>query len=80
MAKFNLGNFLNDNVFKTDTVKQFTSTIGGVFSKGMNLFDGLTSNILNMSKGLSSMISSPFLMPVLLCGAGIFIAIRLKMI
>ena len=43
MAKFNLGNYLNENVFKTDGMKQFTSTIGGVFSKGMNLFDGLTS-------------------------------------
>ena len=77
---FNLGNYLNDNVFKTDTMHQITSGVGSILGKGMNLFDGLTSNILNMSKGLSSMLSSPFLMPLLLCGAGIFIAIRLKVI
>ena len=77
---FNFGNWMNDNIFKTNELKQITGGIGSIFGKGMNLFDGLTSNILNMSKGLSSMISSPFLMPLLLCGTGIFIAIRLKMI
>ena len=77
---FNFGNWMNDNVFKTNEMKQITGGIVSIFGKGMNLFDGLTSNILNMSKGLSSMISSPFLMPLLLCGAGIFIAVRLKII
>ena len=80
MAKFNLGNFLNDNIFKTDTMHQITSTVGGIFGKGMNLFDGLTSNILNMSKGLTSMLSSPILLPALAIGGIVFILIRTKMI
>ena len=80
MAKFNLGNYLNDNVFKTDGMRQFTSTIGGVFNKGMKLFDGFTSNFLNMSKGLSSMINSPILLPALAIGGIVFILIRTKMI
>ena len=80
MAKFNLGDYLNQHVFKTNTMKQITGGIGSVFNKGLKLFDGITSNFLNMSKGLSSMINSPFIMPVLLCAGGIFIAIRLKVL
>ena len=77
---FNLGNYLNDNIFKTDTMHQITSGVGSIFGKGLSFVDAMSNNILNMSKGLTSMLSSPFLMPLLLCGAGIFIAIRLKVI
>ena len=77
---FNFGDWMNNNIFKTNEMKQVTSTIGGVFSKGMNLFDGLTSNILNMSKGLTNMLSSPILLPALAIGGIVFILIRTKMI
>ena len=77
---FNFGNWMNDNIFKTNEMKQITGGIGSIFGKGISFVEGMSNNILNMSKGLTNMLSSPFLMPVLLCGAGIFIAIRLKVL
>ena len=77
---FNFGNWMNDNIFKTNELKQITGGIGSIFGKGLSFMEGMSNNILNMSKGLTNMLSSPFLMPVLLCGAGIFIAIRLKVL
>ena len=77
---FNLGNYLNDNVFKTDTMHQITSGVGSIFGKGLSFIDGMSNNIMNMSKGLTNMISSPFLMPLLLIGGSIFIMVRLKVL
>ena len=77
---FNLGNYLDDIVFKTDTMHQITSGFGSILGKGLSFVDTMSNNIMNMTKGLTNMISSPFLMPLLLCGAGIFIAVRLKVI
>ena len=75
---FNLGNYLNDNVFKSDTMHQITSGIGGIFGKGFSFLDGMTNNILNFSKGLTNMISSPFLLPALAIGGIVFIMISRK--
>ena len=77
---FNLGDYLNQNVFRTDGMKQFTSGVGSIFGKGLSFIDGMSNNIMNMSKGLTNMISSPFLMPLLLIGGSIFIMVRLKVI
>ena len=77
---FNFGDWMNNNIFKTNEMKQITGGIGSIFGKGMNLFDGLTSNILNMSKGLTNMLSSPILLPALAIGGIVFILIRTKMI
>ena len=77
---FNFGNWMNDNVFKTNEMKQITGGIGSIFGKGISFMEGMSNNILNMSKSFSNMLSSPFLMPVLLIGGGIFIAIRLKVL
>ena len=77
---FNFGNWMNDNIFKTNEMHQITSGVGSIFGKGLSFIDGMSNNIMNMSKGLTNMLSSPFLMPVLLIGGGIFIAIRLKVL
>ena len=77
---FNLGNYLNDNVFKTDTMHQITSGVGSIFGKGLSFVDAMSNNILNMSKGLTNMLSSPILLPALAIGGIVFILIRTKMI
>ena len=77
---FNFGDWMNNNIFKTNEMKQITSGVGSILGKGMNLFDGLTSNILNMSKGLTNMLSSPILLPALAIGGIVFILLRTKMI
>ena len=59
---FNFGNWMNDNIFKTNEIKQLTGGIGSIFGKGLSFMEGMSNNILNMSKGLTNMLSSPFLM------------------
>ena len=75
---FNLGNYLNDNVF--DKLKPVTGFFGSIANTGLNLFEGMSKNFLQISQGIGSMLSSPIILPaILLCG-GIFVAIRLKVI
>ena len=59
---FNFGDWMDNNIFKTNELKQITSGVGSIFGKGLSFIDGMSNNILNMSKGLTNMLSSPFLM------------------
>ena len=77
---FNFGNWMNDNVFKTNEMKQIIGGIGSIFGKGISFMEGMSNNILNMSKGLTNMLSSPILLPALAIGGIVFILIRTKMI
>ena len=75
---FNLGNYLNDNVF--DKMKPVTGFIGSIANTGLNLFQGLSQNFLKIGQGVGNLLNSSFLLPVLLIGSGLFIMIRLKII
>ena len=77
---FNLGNYLNDNVFKIGPIKDITNLFGQIGNTGLNLFQSLSSNLMNISKGVGNLLNSSFLLPVLLIGSGLFIMIRLKVI
>ena len=77
---FNFGDWMNNNIFKTNEMKQITGGIGSIFGKGISFMEGMSNNILNMSKGLTNMLSSPILLPaVAICGIA-FILLRTKMI
>ena len=76
MAKFNFGNFLNDNIFKTDEMRQITGFFGQIGNTGL----GMLKNMQNIGSGIGNMLNSSFLLPVLLVGGSIFIAVRLKII
>ena len=77
---FNFGDWMNNNKFKTKELKQITSGVGSIFGKGLSFIDGMSNNIMNMSKGLTNMLSSPILLPALAIGGIVFILIRTKMI
>ena len=77
---FNFGNWMNDNVFRTNEMKQISGGIGSIFGKGLSFMEGMSNNILNMSKGLTNMLSSPILLPALAIGGIVFILIRTKLI
>ena len=77
---FNVGDWMDNNIFKTNEMRQFTSGIGSIFGKGLSFVDGMSNNIMNMTKGLTNMISSPILLPILALGGIVFILIRTKMI
>ena len=75
---FNFGNWMNDNVFRE--LKPVTSFIGSIANTGLNFMEGMTKNMLQISKGVGSMLSSPIILPaIMLCGA-IFVGIRMKLI
>ena len=77
---FNFGDWMNNNIFKANEMKQITGGIGSIFGKGLSFMEGMSNNILNMSKGLTNMLSSPILLPALAIGGIVFILIRTKMI
>ena len=74
---FNVDDWMDNNIFKTNEMRQFTSGIGSIFGKGLSFVDGMSNNI---TKGLTNMISSPILLPILALGGIVFILIRTKMI
>ena len=80
MGKFNFGNWLNNNIFKTDEMKQITSVFGKIGNSTLSFVTGMMGNLQNIGSGIGNVLNSSFLMPVLLIGGGIFVAIRLKII
>ena len=80
MAKFNFGNWLNNNIFKTDEMKKITSVFGKIGNSTLSFVTGMMGNLQNIGSGIGNVLNSSFLMPVLLIGGGIFVAIRLKII
>ena len=57
MAKFNLGNYLQDNVFSKNEFKQFTSGISNIGGRIVNFGSTMMNNMLKMSTNLSSFMS-----------------------
>ena len=80
MGKFNFGNWLNNNVFKTDEMKQITSFFGKIGNTGLGFVTNMMGTVQNIGSGIGNMLNSSFLLPVLLVGGSIFIAVRLKII
>ena len=77
---FNFGNWMNDNVFKTGPVKDIGNFFGSIANTGLNFFQGMSQNLMNIGKGVGNLLNSSFLLPVLLVCGGIFVMIRLKVI
>ena len=77
---FNFGNWMNDNVFKIGPVKDIGYFFGSIANTGLNFFQGMSQNLMNIGKGVGNLLNSSFLLPVLLIGSGLFVMIRLKVI
>lgn len=80
MGKFNFGEFLNNNIFKTDEMKQITGFFGKIGNTGLGFVTGMMQNMQNIGSGIGNMLNSSFLLPVLLVGGAIFVSVRLKII
>ena len=75
MTKFNLGNFLNDEVFNKTEFKQFTRTIGSVTGQFIDYAKNMANNMLK----LSTMGSSYF--PIIIfSGVSLVVLWKLKII
>ena len=67
--------FFNDPVFK-----QIGNGISGTLGKFANFGMTMLDNMMKASTSISSFMSTPYFIYILLAGGGIFVAIRLKLI
>ena len=67
--------FFNDPVFK-----QIGNGISGTLGKFVNFGTGILDNMMKATTSITSFMSTPYFIYILLAGGGIFVAIRLKLI
>ena len=80
MGKFNLGNYLNDNVFSKTEFKQITGTIGSVTGQFVDYAKNMATNLMKMSQNLSSFMSTSYFPYIILGIGGIIVLFKLKVI
>ena len=80
MAKFNLGNYLQDNVFSKKEFKQFTGGISNISERIISFGSTMMNNMLKMSTNLSSFMSTSYF-PYIILGLGSIVVLwKLKVI
>lgn len=79
---FNLGNFLNDNVFKQKDFKNAIDRIGGfggtIINKGGQLLGNYFNLMMSATSGISKLLSSSMLPYVLIIAGVIIVGYKLK--
>ena len=80
MGKFNLGDFLNKEIFNQRQFKQFTSGISNIGGRIVNFGSTMMNNMLKMSTNLSSFMSTSYF-PYIILGLGSIVVLwKLKVI
>ena len=80
MAKFNLGNYLQENVFSKNEFKQFTSGISNISGRIISFGSTMMNNMLKISTNLSSFMSTSYF-PYIILGLGSIVVLwKLKVI
>ena len=80
MAKFNLGNYLNDNVFSKREFKDVTNTIGNFGGKILNFGSTMASNMLKLTTNLSNWMGSSYFPIIIFSGVSLVVLWKLKII
>ena len=80
MAKFNLGDFLQDNVFSKREFKQITGGISNIGGRFISFGSTMMNNMLKLSTNLSNWMGSSLFPIILISGAGLIILWKLKVI
>ena len=79
---FNLGNYLNDNVFQNKDVKSVTNKIGdiggSIYNKGSQLLGNYFNMLNSMTKRVGNFFGSTMMPYVLVIGAVIVIGYKFK--
>ena len=80
MGKFNLGNYLQDNVFSRTEFKQITNSIGNIGGKFLNFGSTMMNNMLKLSTNVSNFMGQSYF-PYLVLGIGSVVVLwKLKII
>ena len=80
MGKFNLGNYLNDNVFSKREFKEITGGIANIGGRLVSFSSTMMNNMLKLSTNLSNWMGSSLFPIILISGAGLIILWKLKVI
>ena len=77
---FNLGNYLNENIFSRHEFKQFTGTIGSIGGRFVNFGSTMMNNMLKLSTNVSNFMGQSYF-PYLVLGIGSVVVLwKLKII
>ena len=80
MSKFNLGDFLNKEVFSKREFKDVTNTIGNIGGKFLNFGSTMMNNMLKLSTNVSNFMGTSYFPIIVLSGASLIILWKLKVI
>ena len=80
MGKFNLGNYLNDNIFSKREFKDVTNTIGNIGGKFLNFGSTMMNNMLKLSTNVSNWMGSSYFPYIVLGIGGVIVLFKLKII
>ena len=80
MGKFNLGDFLNKEIFNKREFKEITGGIANIGGKFISFGSNMMNNMLKLSTNLSNWMGSSYFPIILISGAGLIILWKLKVI
>ena len=80
MGKFNLGDYLRDNVFNKADFKKFTAGIGTVAGGFVDYAKNMATNMMKMSQNVSSFLATSYFPYIVLGIGGIIVLFKLKII
>ena len=80
MSRFNLGNYLQENVFSKREFKDVTNTIGNIGGKFLNFSSNMMTNMLKLSTNLSNWMGSSYFPYVILGIGSVVVLWKLKII
>ena len=80
MGRFNLGNYLQENVFSKNEFKQFTSSISTISGGIIDYAKNMATNMMKMSQNLSSFMSTSYFPYIVLGIGGVIVLFKLKVI
>ena len=80
MGKFNLGDFLNKEIFNQRQFKDITNTFANISGRVVNFGYTMMNNMLKMSTNLSNWMGSSYFPYIILGIGGVIILFKLKVI
>ena len=80
MGKFNLGDFLNKEIFNQRQFKDITNTIGNISGRIISFGSTMMNNMLKLSTNLSNWMGSSYFPIILISGISLIVLWKLKVI
>ena len=80
MSRFNLGNYLNDNVFSKREFKDITNSISNIGGKFLNFGSTMMNNMLKLSTNVSNWMGSSYFPFIILGISSVVVLWKLKVI